>query len=304
MKIKLFKIFVILITGLIFIGCNQGIINTNHLETKEAALNRASIYNFIIIYEHSNYQGEKKFIYTSDGVANLGTFKNRVSSMKVYGNTIVTLYSEENQKGIYTQIINDDVSNFNDIAFNDLACSVSFKKPNKQTHRVSLYKEPNFRGPSLLIDYRTSAYNISAKYNYLNNISSVKVDGDATVTLYSGKNLTGDFIQVSDRNIPDLKVHKFDNKIASVSFMLPTKPYVIVYDNRDYSGDFRVFSHDVTNLSYYGFNDKMSSIRTFNNKKVNLHRHNYLESSNITYYRGNKVLSDDFDNAITLIDIQ
>src|SRR5215207_2763400 len=75
-------------------------------------------------------------------------------------------------------------------------------------NRVTFFTEPNFKGESLVIEAGASVDNLdrmrrSTQQPWTFAISSVRVDGAAKATVFSGPGFTGDRLEVS-RTIGDL----------------------------------------------------------------------------------------------------
>jgi hypothetical protein len=102
--------------------------------------------------------------------------------------------------------------------------------------RVTFFTEPNFRGDALTVEAGASVTNLERMLRpnqqpWAFAISSVRVEGAARATVYSGTGLSGDRLEISG-SIADLyaqprgAARTWDRAIASVAVVGPARPVV------------------------------------------------------------------------------
>ena len=142
----------------------------------------------VIFYRDSNFNGplNKEYLkegeYTLNKLNELGVTNDTVSSLKINGDYIVTIYEHDNYKGRSKEFTKS--SNWVGNDFNDILSSIKIKQ--YIPPGVTFYKDANFKvqmGKAL----PEGKYNLAQlqKMGIQNDaISSLKINGDLMVTLY------------------------------------------------------------------------------------------------------------------------
>lgn len=117
--------------------------------------------------------------------------------------------------------------------------------PTLSRDRVTFFTEPNFKGEALTVEAGASVENLArmtraSQAPWVFAISSVRVEGAARATVFSGASYSGDRLEIA-RSIPDLYTEtrgsdgsSWDRAIASVTVMGPqrtvvTQPPAVAY---------------------------------------------------------------------------
>jgi Peptidase inhibitor family I36 len=156
----------------------------------------------VCVYEDINYQGPEQ-CYGVGEVSNLGTLRRSISSIRVYGRTTVTVYENTEFRGRSLQFTSD-VSDLGrqmmagNTAWSDhidsLRVTATSGTPNVSDRRdrargdqVCVYKDINYQGPE-------QCYGVGEVSNLAalrKSISSIRVYGRATVTVYENTEFRG-----------------------------------------------------------------------------------------------------------------
>lgn len=292
--------FVLLV---LLFGCSNEFSNENlKIETSENS--RFIPRRIAYCYANPNYDDSDGYEIIYDDRSHFA-WPGKASSIKLteYGKIKgIVLYSKRDKKGVSTYRLKDNVSDLRTIGFDNMATSYSFNDDVYEDSYAILYTETNFRGQNYRVDFSNGFTNFVGPHYMRGKTSSVKVYGDGILTLYSGYNQTKEFTQVDKNGIRDLKNLGFDNRTSCVSFSRVYKPYVILYDY-EYQGDYRVISSDIDNLTEVNFNDRATTIRTFNTDGVKFYFHNRSYRNPYITVFGNRDLEyHNFDNNITRVD--
>lgn len=316
MKIKNLIVTIVLLFIVCTFGCENTLEPVEDISIQSSEQNRGVNARFVILYEHSNYKGRSIKINKRSGVINLSELNNKVSSLKVFA-CDVRFYDGRNKTGLYSDTFGQYVPDLLTYGYNDLASSMVFADLANDTNYVELYTEPNFKGKKY--HFKLNEYSPSLNLNgtFNNKVSSVKVVGDVSITLYDYSNCSGSFTVVNSKGIKNLSSINFNNKVSSITYASPTVPYVIIYDGHNYDGASYVISRDISNLGAINFDNRISSVQVFGTKSVlfykdkryNFHYPSYLKNKGKKFVdyrpiRGNVRLgSYGFNNKISSIDL-
>lgn len=266
MKKNVFLIFTAILIGL-FTGCSNDISATLDNDA-DITSNRGVVSDgYVILYEHAYYSGRQEVIYDAAHLQSIVKLNNIASSMKVFGNIKVQLSNYANLGGIYTRWITEDVPNFVDIAFNDIATGLCIidKSEAKSYVSVTLRETAGVGSSGGNWDlYPGKVYDLG---KYKNTLSEIYVIGHYIVTLYAAD---GSFTQVFSGSTKLYNI-AFDNKAVSISIDSPKSKYAVIFDSKDYGGssngflkNYVVVSKNNTKLSTLNFDNKLSSVQVFN----------------------------------------
>lgn len=201
----------------------------------------------VCVYQDNYFQGWEQCYRPGDEIADLGSHGNSISSIRVYGNAMVTIYDDRNFRGQSTQITSEvkDLgqfsaggavfggrTNWND-RIGSLRVSSSNYGDSRDNRRDDRYNQGDYRGPDGQgrynngngvcvfedINYRgrSQCFNSGADLSDLgrlggwsDRISSIRVMGNERVVAFVDVNYRGERL-VIDRDIPDLRSFRLRN---------------------------------------------------------------------------------------------
>ncbi|MFL5805567.1 MAG: beta/gamma crystallin-related protein, partial [Roseiflexaceae bacterium] len=172
-------------------------------------------------YEHPNYQGRcVKFTGDAPDLRTVG-FDDTASSLRILGSWTATLYRDLSGTGVSSTFTADDANLADDAVGDNQATSVSVRRTNVPSANacdggegVYLYEHPNYQGRCIKL---TSDAGDLRSYNFDDIVSSVRVVGNWTATLYRdlyGTGISSTFTQ-NDPNVADDAIG--DNQATSAS---------------------------------------------------------------------------------------
>lgn len=234
-------------------------------------------------YEHCNYGGTKQE-YCKD--TNLNSFASAASSIKLGADTIVTLYSENDQKGAF-RVIEADTACLVNVSFNDKAYSVKLSPKNGCAW---YFKD---------CDYSGSTYRYCSDQSSVgganDDFSSVKLGPQTITTLYKNSNYGGSTVRlISD--IACLKTISFNDEASSLKIVnqRPNSGCIFAYSDCDYSGTVKTYCSDQSSLP--DFNDVMSSIRVGANIELTLYDNTSFAGFSFTTLDDSVCLTSEYKN--------
>jgi hypothetical protein len=186
----------------------------------------------VCVYKDINYFGAEQCYRAGEEINNLGSQNNSISSIRVYGRAMVTVYEKATFSGRSAQFTSD-VSDLgqramagntswsdrivslriagtpylNDRNSDDRSNSGVFgrNQPRQPRDGICVYDRPNYEGRSECWNVGQNVSDLSRQGGWNGQISSIRLFGDRTIAVvyqdiaYRGESLT------VDRDIPDLQ---------------------------------------------------------------------------------------------------
>jgi hypothetical protein len=156
----------------------------------------------VCVYKDINYQGPEQ-CYGPGEVSNLGTIRKSISSIRVYGRATVTVYENTDFRGHSVQFTSDvadlgqqmmagntawsDHIDSLRIGGNSGTSNVSGSRDRAREDQVCVYKDINYQGPEQCY----GAGEVGDLGATRKSISSIRVYGRATVTVYENTDFRG-----------------------------------------------------------------------------------------------------------------
>lgn len=183
----------------------------------------------VCVYEHVNFQGWEKCYTAGDEVSNLGSVGDSISSIRIYGRARVMVFQDSNFRGDSIEL----TSSVPDLGrpgvrssspWNDRIHSLFVTGANgargggggfggfggfggndrrPQEEGVCVYENRNYQGRAYCWDRRENIRDLGSFGGWSDNISSIRVFGDAAARFYQNIDFRGEYIEV-DRDVPDL----------------------------------------------------------------------------------------------------
>ncbi len=143
-------------------------------------------------------------------------FRDRISSVRIFGRTEVTVYQDRNFGGPSLRL-RDDVANLQSYqvspghSWNDRISSID--------GGACFYKEANFQGERFCVDKGERVYNVPTGFG--DRISSVRIFGRTEVTLYQDTNFGGHNLRLRNdvNNLQSYQVapgHSWNDRVSSI----------------------------------------------------------------------------------------
>jgi len=274
----------------------------------------------VYLYERTSYEGRCVRVTTDQSdLSDLG-FNNVASSLRIVGNWTAILYVDQNFGGASSSFIENDADLSNDPIGNGRASAVRVQQgglptapPCDGNEGVYLYEHPDYQGRCIKLTESVGDLRI---YAFDDTVSSVRVVGDWTVTLYSdldGTGVSSTFTQ-SDPNVIDDGIG--DNQATSVGIQRghtpPPDAYscegegVYLYEHPDYQGRCVKLTESVGDLRVLDFDDSVSSVRVVGDWTVVLFSDLYGAGVSSTFNQDDPNVADDAigDNQATSVSVQ
>lgn len=255
-------------------GCSNPVVLTETAgETAVSSEGRALFYNgTVTLYEHINYGGASLSVQARDGVINLETFNNRVSSIKFNPPpTSGDLIMFDGPDGTGISISPRNFGNLLYDGFNDMASSIAFSN-RVPMGRIELYTGKNYTGSRFIVEAANYAYQ-SFSTGYKSMKHSAPLPYSLKYKLPNGKEL---YRVVTKGDYPDIEFIGPGSSPLSGSVMVDDSPKIIIYTGTNYTGQASLLDrmdwNTKINLVDYGLNDMARSIR-FINCRMELFEH-------------------------------
>jgi hypothetical protein len=198
----------------------------------------------VCVYQDIRFQGWEQCYNVGDEVANLGKQNNAISSIRVYGRAVITVYEDTEFRGHQAQF-NSDVP---DLGLRNLQGSKSWSDhiqslrvgseggapprsgppafggappPPRVSEGVCVYDEQGFKGREQCWNAGTELNDLARAGNWSDRISSIRVFGGAVAVFYRDIQFRGESV-VIDRDMPDLRqlsaggFRNWNNQISSL----------------------------------------------------------------------------------------
>jgi hypothetical protein len=255
----------------------------------------------VCVYKDINYQGPEQ-CYGPGEVSNLGTLRQSISSIRVYGRATVTVYEDTDFRGRSAQFTSDvadlgrqmmsgntawsDHIDSLRIGGNAGTSNVSNSSDRSRTDQVCLYADVNYQGSERCFGIGEVS-NLGALRP---GISSIRVYGRATITIYENADFRGSSAQFTS-DVPDLTRQilagntTWNDRVSSVRISGNSGTYsgtsnvgrdrarndqVCVYKDVDYQGQEQCYGvGDVANLG--ALRQSISSIRVYGRATITVY---------------------------------
>lgn len=199
----------------------------------------------VCVYENNNFQGWEDCYEVGDEVNDLRGHNNSVSSIRIFGNAVITIYDNKNFSGQTVQISSDvkDLAQMRSGGFGGLSIwndrveslriSQPGRKPDPRDDRNSGYRRPdtenvicvydekNYRGNYDCFAPDQDTSDLGRHGGWSDRISSIRVFGNAHGTAFLDIKYRGEQVAI-DRDIPDLRQlrtrdgRNWDKQISSI----------------------------------------------------------------------------------------
>lgn len=181
----------------------------------------------VCFYKDIQYQGQEQCYSVGDSVATLQSFNGRVSSIRIYGRAVVTVWDDTNFRG-HTTVFSQSVPDLGQVrleskSWSDRISSLQVTTGNSGSGRpgnvqssnqeryppqqlregVCVYERPNFEGRSQCWTGNEDLSDLGRLGNWSDRIASIRVFGRTTVIVYNDIGYRGASMVVN-RDIPDL----------------------------------------------------------------------------------------------------
>jgi len=190
----------------------------------------------VCVYQNNNYQGWEECFRPGDEVANLHSHGNSISSIRVYGRAILTVYDGRNFDGPSAQIANEvrdlnqfSAGGFGNRSWNDRIESFRVTSPNsrvpepppvfgrpdrrddrrddrfgqREPDSICLYEDTNYRGRVECFDAGRQISDLGRSGSWSDRVSSIRIMGNAKAAAYRDISYRGERL-VIDQDIPDM----------------------------------------------------------------------------------------------------
>ena len=203
----------------------------------------------VCLYENSYFQGREDCYRPGEEIRDLRNRRNSVSSIRVFGNAIITIFDSKNFDGRSLQISsdvrdlaqvsagglaglskwNDRIESFrvsNNIRTDSRTDSRNDRRDSRSDRRndydnaICVYEETNYRGGYDCFAPGDELNDLERRSGWNDRISSIRVYGNARATVYVDARFRGERLVV-DHDIPDLgrmrlRDRSWDNQISSI----------------------------------------------------------------------------------------
>jgi len=193
---------------------------------------RTQNWDRVCVYQDIRFQGAEQCYSVGDEISNLGRRNNAISSIRIFGGALVTVYEDTNFRGRSMQFTADvpdlglrnvggsrswsdhiqslRVSQLNSGANRYYGRGSSNRYPDQQGQLgqqvgdgVCVYERPDFQGRSQCWNAGENLSDLARAGNWSDRIASIRVFGRAMAALYRDIGFRGESITV-DRDIRDL----------------------------------------------------------------------------------------------------
>lgn len=196
-------------------------------------------------------------------------------------------------------VMNPTVKNWNGFSGGDIIAAQQTYPPTGKY--VTVYEHGNFTGKKFIIEANHEVNSNELKKVGLNDkISSIKLHNGAKIRVCEHSDFTGASLFVQN-DITSMSSYDLNDQITSISWKVPTGPYVVLYEHGKYDGKPLTLWGNTPRLDgSRHFNDKVSSIKLFNGAKVKLYENKdykgrglYIENniSRMSEYNFNDIAS-------------
>jgi hypothetical protein len=271
------------------------------------AQSRSQIRDGVCFYTDANYMGEEFCFNGNENRSNVGGYNDKISSIRIIGNTEVTIYQDSNFGGSRQTITqntphlgnwNDRISSFQSISRRQSGRPIG--STTEPSDGVCFYTDANYRGERFCFASNESVQSVGDRYN--DRISSIRVFGSAEVTVYTDSNFNGSR-QTITQDTP--RLGDWGDRITSFQITSrrqygrpigsTTEPSdgVCFYTDADYRGERLCFDSNASVQSVGDrYNDRISSVRIFGNAEVTVYADSNFNGSRQTFTQDTPRLGD------------
>ncbi len=277
----------------------------------------------VCFYTDENYKGENFCVSSNESLRNIGDrYNDRISSIRIFGRAEVTVYDDESFTGSRQTVSrnmpklgawNDRITSFQGTSWRQSDGQYGgqsreqfegWGRGNEPGDGVCFYRDENYRGENFCVSSNESVRNIGDRYN--DSISSIRVFGEAQVTVYDNESFNGSRQTIS-RDTPNLGA--WGDRISSLQ-VTGGRQYggqygglsrgqngglgsgnepgdgVCFYRDENYRGEnFCVSSNESVRNIGDRYNDSISSIRVFGRAQVTVYDNESFNGSRQTISR-------------------
>jgi peptidase inhibitor family I36 len=189
----------------------------------------------VCVYENNFFQGWEECFETGDQMNDLRGHNNGISSIRIFGNAVITIYDDKNFGGTSVQVTSDvkDMAQFGAGGFggrntwNDRVESLRVSGPGRlpdprddrraarngfdTENVVCVYDEKNYRGNYDCFAPDQDTSDLNRRDGWSDRITSIRVFGNARATAFIDIRYRGESL-VIDRDIPDLSKLRVGNR--------------------------------------------------------------------------------------------
>ena len=271
--------------------------------------------NGACFYVDADYRGDGFCMNAGESQRNLeGRYNDRISSFQVFGRAQVIVYEHENFGGA-SRSFTGDVSNLQD--WNDKITAIRVQSDrigfdgsgNEPQNGACFYLDADYHGETFCVNSDESQRNLGDRYN--DRISSIRIFGNAKVTVYEDENFNGSR-QTFRQDAPNL--HDWNDRITSFqvtggqyggrgSGYAPTNG-ACFYADADHRGDsFCLNAGENLRNVEDRFNDRISSIRVYGRARVVVYENENFGGASRTFGRDVSNLGN-FNDKITSVEVR
>jgi hypothetical protein len=278
--------------------------------------------NGACFYEDADYQGDRFCASAGENRTNVGDrWNDRISSIRIYGGATVTVFQDEDFKR-GSQTFRQDVPNLQ--SWNDRI--TSYRVEGRQGYGTSSTSEPrvgacfyvdaDYQGERFCVGTGDNQPNVGDRWN--DRISSIRIYGGATVTVFQDKDFGGDH-QTYSQDVPNLR--NWNDRMTSYKVEGGRRNWnrstwnrsnrtgevqnnACFYEDADYRGDkFCMNSGESQRNIGDRWNDKISSIRIYGGAQVTVFEHENFKG-NSRSFRSDVSNLQDWNDRITSIELR
>ncbi len=220
----------------------------------------------VVLYEHANFGGRQlRLSADTPNLINIPAWNDVASSVRVGANTAVSLFEHVNYGG-RQQTFSQDINWLGDKWIgNDTTSSVQIHANAQKLRRgeVALYNQPNFGGMVWRFNADIAAFTQIDRLN--DNVASVQVGPDTSVTLYEHVNYGG-VSQRFDADTPTLDGTTIGRRGSALRVVVSGETLksgeVALYEHVNFQGRVWRFNLSVSDFQVFpGLNDQISSLK-------------------------------------------
>lgn len=187
-------------------------------------------------------------------------FNDTISSVRLRGSlTVASLYEHKEFVG-RCLTVTKDIPNLVDEGFNDVASSVKAGVGCPAT-RLTLFADSGFAGKA--VDVHVDQIANLKEWHFNDTVSSIEIDGNAPTAVYWDSDFRGACLTVRGKigDLGDKDGNDWNDEISSLKFNATCPSQLVMYKDKNFSGDSRALDSGVSNLKDIGFNDAVTSLK-------------------------------------------
>ncbi|HEY3230439.1 MAG TPA: beta/gamma crystallin-related protein [Roseiflexaceae bacterium] len=243
----------------------------------------------VYLYAETQYLGAcVRFTADSPDLSEL-SFNNVASSIRFVGDWTATLFVDQNYGGASSSFTRDDPDLSNNNIGDNRASAIRVQKGGLPSGNICdgqdgiyLFEHPQYQGRC--VKFTSDAPDLRV-FGFDDSVSSIRILGDWTATLYRDLSRTG-IASAFGQDDPDVSNDSIgDNQATSLRaehwIVLPVENRcdggegAYLYEHPQYQGHCLKLTGDALDLRTLGFDDAVSSVRILGNWTVTLYRDLY-----------------------------